>query len=163
VGDNEGTYVFVLDRAFVFVVAAGVEAVVVGVVLEVALAALVADGAVQGVVGQQELHDAAAGVAGGFGVCVNLHGGGDLGAAGGDRFGALLDLDQTHAAVAGYFQAFVVAEAGDLDAVLLSGLEDGEVVLYLVGFVVDEDFDLFGGEGGVGAEQTAEGCCSEQH
>jgi hypothetical protein len=40
----------------------------------------------------------------------------------------------------------MVAEAGDLNAVLLGSLEDGEVVIDLVGLVVDKDLDLLGGE-----------------
>lgn len=53
----------------------------------------------------------------------------------------------------------MVAEAGDLDAVFFGGLEDGEVVIDLVGFVVDEDFDLLGREepgGQAAAQQLAE-------
>jgi hypothetical protein len=122
--------------------------------LEVALASLVADGAIEGVVGEQKLHDASSGQTGGFGVGVDFHGGGDLRAAAGDWFGGLLDFDETHSAVAGYFEAFVVAEAGYFDAVFLGGLEDGEVVVDLVRLVVDEDFDFFGREGREGAEQT---------
>ena len=38
----------------------------------------------------------------------------------------------------------MVAKARDFDIVFLGGLEDGEVVIYLVGFVVDEDLYLFG-------------------
>jgi hypothetical protein len=46
----------------------------------------------------------------------------------------------------------MIAEAGDLDVVFLGSLEDGEVVVDLVRFVVDEYFYLFGREGGVGSE-----------
>jgi hypothetical protein len=42
----------------------------------------------------------------------------------------------------------VVAEAGDLNAVLLGSLEDGEVIIDLVGLVVYEDLDLLGREEG---------------
>ena len=50
----------------------------------------------------------------------------------------------------------MVAEARYFDAIFLGGLEDGEVVFDLVGFVVDENFDLLGGEGGVGSEESAQ-------
>lgn len=60
VGDHQWTYVLVLDCSLVLVVPTCCESVEVGVVLEVALTALVADGAVKRVVCQQELHDTAA-------------------------------------------------------------------------------------------------------
>lgn len=41
----------------------------------------------------------------------------------------------------------MIAESGYLDSVLFRGLEDGEVALDLVGFVVDEDLYLLGTEG----------------
>jgi hypothetical protein len=51
----------------------------------------------------------------------------------------------------------MIAEAWNLNAVLFSGLKDGKVTLHLIGFVVDEDFNLFRGEGRVGSAQTAKG------
>ena len=75
---------------------------------------------------------------------MDFHGGGDLGAAGGDRLGGFFDLDEAHPAVAGHFESFMVAEAGDLDIVFLGSLEDGEVVINLVGFIVDEYLNLLG-------------------
>ena len=44
----------------------------------------------------------------------------------------------------------MVAEAGDFNAVLLGCLEDGEVIIDLVRFVVDEDLYLLGREEGAG-------------
>jgi hypothetical protein len=49
----------------------------------------------------------------------------------------------------------MVAEARDFDAILFGCLEDGEVVVYLVGFVIDEYFYFFGGEGVVWGEESA--------
>lgn len=92
VGDDERSYVLVLHCPLVLVVPAGLVAVEVGVVLQVALSSLIADGAVEGVVSQQELHDSSACEAGYFGVGLDLHGGGDLRAAGGDGLGGLLYL-----------------------------------------------------------------------
>lgn len=57
----------------------------------------------------------------------------------------------------------MVAEARDVDAIFFGGLEDGEVVVDLVGFVIDEYLYLFSGEGRVGAEQRVEGGQSQQH
>ncbi len=155
--------VLVLDCTLILVVATGCIAVEVRVVLEVALTALIANGTVERMVGQQELHDSSAGVAGGFGVGVNFHGRGDLGAAGSDWFGTLFDFDKTHPAVACDFEAFVVAEAGDFYVVFLGGLEDGEVVIHLIGLVVDEDLNLLGREGGVGTEDPPQHWRTQHH
>ena len=66
------------------------------------------------------------------GQVVDAHG------AGGDGLGAALHLDQAHAAVAGDRQALVVAEARDLDAGLLAGLDQRDAVLDLHGRAVDD-------------------------
>ena len=50
----------------------------------------------------------------------------------------------------------MVAESGNLDVVLFGSLEDGEVVIDLIGFVVDKDLYFFGGEGGEGSEMFSE-------
>jgi len=144
VSDNQRTKVFILDCSFELVIPALFVSVEVGVILKVALATLIADGTVKGMVGQQELHDCSSGVAGILGGGVDLHGGGHLGAAGGNWLGGFLDLDETHPAVAGYFESLVVAEAGYFDVVFLGGLEDGEVVVDLVRLVVDEDLNFLG-------------------
>ena len=84
-------------------------------VLQVALPALVADGAVQGVVHQQELHHALTGLTGEVGLGLHLpavhHGHG----AGRHRLGGLLHLDETHPAVARDGESVVVTEPGDLN------------------------------------------------
>ena len=41
----------------------------------------------------------------------------------------------------------MIAKPWYFNAVFLGGLEDGEVVIDLVGLIVDEDLDLLGGEG----------------
>jgi len=148
VGDHQGSDVFVLDCSFELIEPSSAISVEVGKVLEIAVASLIADGAVEGVVGQQKLHGASLGVPGVLGGGVYFHGWGDLRAAGCDGLGCFFYLDEAHSAVAGNLEPLVVAEAGDLDVVFLGGLEDGEVVIDLVGLVVDEDLYLFGGEGG---------------
>lgn len=40
----------------------------------------------------------------------------------------------------------MIAEPGYFDAVFLGCLEDREVIIDLVGLVIDEDLDLLGGE-----------------
>jgi hypothetical protein len=87
------------------------------VVLEAALARLVADRAVERVVDEQELHHRALRF-GGLGDSVrttmpSLH---HLRRAGGLQLGHALDLDQAHPALADHREARVVAVVGDLDA-----------------------------------------------
>src|SRR3546814_14501022 len=111
-------------RALVLGEAAAVEAVGHGLVLQVALAALVADRAVERMVDEQELHDAVARLLHLVGVGLDHHALADRHGAGGDRLGRTLHLDQAHAAVAGHRQAVVVAESRNLDAGELAGLQD---------------------------------------
>lgn len=134
VGDHQRAEVLILDRTLELVVPGGPVSVVVGVVLEIALASLIADGAVQRVVDQDELQHTAPGQTSGLRVRVHSHGGCDLRAARGDGFGRLGDLDQTHSAVAGDLEPLVVAEPGNDDAVLLARLIDGEIGLNLSEF-----------------------------
>ena len=87
VGDDQRSDIFVLDCPLELVVSAFSESIVVTVVLKIALSSLIANGAVERVVGQQKFHDTTASQSSVFRVGVNLHGWGDLRAAGGDRFG----------------------------------------------------------------------------
>jgi hypothetical protein len=61
--------------------------------------------------------------------------------AGGDGLGGLLDLDEAHAAVAGDGEAAVVAEARDVHAGHLAGLEHRHALGNLHRVPVHEDFD----------------------
>lgn len=99
-------------------------------------------------VDKQELHDTASSESGWFGVCVNFHGGGDLRAAAGNGFRWFFDFYKAHSAVTGNFESFMVAESGYFDTILFGRLVNGEIIIDLVGFAVDEDFDFFGREGG---------------
>ena len=106
-------------------IAAVVAAVAHRLVLQVALAALVADRAIERMVDQQELHHALARLLHHRRVGDDLLPVGDRQRAGRLRLRrAGLHLDQAHAAVAGDRQALVVAEARDLDAGQLAGLQD---------------------------------------
>ena len=59
VGDHQWTHVLILYGPFVLLIPTCLISVEVGVVLEVAFPALIADGAVQGMVSKEELHDTA--------------------------------------------------------------------------------------------------------
>lgn len=105
-----GADVLVIYGAFELVVVRAVSAIGHGLVLQGAFAALVADGAIERVVDEQELHGAFAGVDGERAIGADAHVFGHRPVAGGDGFGHAFDLDQTHAAVAGNGEPIVVAE-----------------------------------------------------
>ncbi len=140
--------IFVLDRALVLGKARGVDAVAHRLVLQVALAALVADRAIQRMVDQQEFHHA-------FARLLHhrrtrrdfrrlalrtrtaiAHAPG----AARDRLRAALHLDQAHPAIAGDRQPLVVAEARNFGARGLARLQQrvfrGNIDL----FAVDDEF-----------------------
>ena len=59
--------------------------------------------------------------------------------AGGDRLRHAGHLDQAHAAIAGDRQALVIAEARDLDAGQLAGLDQGDPCRHFVLLAVDDE------------------------
>ena len=130
-GRDEGADVLVRHGALVLVVARRVDPVGHRLVLQVALAALVADRAVEGVVDEEELHHPFARLADRRRLGQDLrrlavragpavaHAPG----AGGDRLRRAFELDEAHAAIAGDRQPLVEAEARDLGARRLAGLE----------------------------------------
>jgi len=77
---------------------------------------------------------------------VYLHGGGNLRAAAGDRFGRFLNLNHTHPAVACHFETLVVAEARDSNAILLGSLVNGKVAVHFIRLFINEYFNLPGGK-----------------
>src|SRR5690606_6877013 len=131
-GLDRRPHVLLFDRALVLRIAGRVAAIAHGLVLQVALAALVADRAIQRVVDQQEFHHPLAGLLDHRGVGEYLLAvGGRQGAAGLGLGRSRLHLDQAHAAVAGDRQALVIAEARDLLPRPLGHLEHGHAGLEL--------------------------------
>ena len=105
-------------------IAAAVEAIGHRLVLQVALAALVADRAIERMVDQQELHHALARLLAPARDLVWITMPSATGIAQeAIGFGDFSDLDQAHAAIAGDRQALVEAEMRHLDAGLLAGLQ----------------------------------------
>uniref|UniRef100_A0AAG5DV64 Uncharacterized protein n=1 Tax=Anopheles atroparvus TaxID=41427 RepID=A0AAG5DV64_ANOAO len=126
-GFDQRANILILDRALAGVVDVG-EARPIGaerhrLVLQVALASLVADGAVERVVHQQELHDALARFARHLRVGLDAPALHHRHGAGGDRLGRLFHLHQAHATVAGHREPLVVAEAGNFDTNLRRSLQ----------------------------------------
>lgn len=94
-------------------------------VLEIALSSLVADGAVEGVVGEQELHDALTSLVDERRVGLDHHAGLYGPGARGDRLGSALYLDQAHTTTSGNHELLVVAVSRDRRARLFAGLDEG--------------------------------------
>lgn len=94
-------------------------------VLEIALASLVANGAVERVVGKQELHNTLARLVDERRVGLDHHAWLHRPRARCDRLGSPLHLDQTHAAVTGNHQLLVVAVSRDGASGLFAGLDEG--------------------------------------
>ena len=113
---------------FAVVLGLGVEAVgcavLEGHVLQLALAAGVADGAVERVVAEQQLQRGLAGLRDLRGLGLDDHAFGDRRGAGGLELRHLLDADDAHAAGGLEREAGVVAEGGDLDAGGLAGIDE---------------------------------------
>lgn len=98
-----------------------------------------------------------------FRIGVNFHCWGDLRAAGSDGFGSSFYFDKAHSAVTSNFKAFMVAESRYFDVIFLGGLEDGEIAIDLVRFIVDEYLYLLGREGSIGSEHLFENSRTQQH
>ena len=136
-----------LDRVValgVVVVPAGGPAFLEGVVLQLALAGLVADRAVERVVGEQELQHALARLAGRGAVDVHHLAVGHRGDAGRHQLGRLLDLHQAHAAHGRRGERRVVAVVRDEHAGLLGRLDDRGALRDAHLGAVDGDGDAFG-------------------
>ena len=121
---DQRTDFLVEHHALFFFIARCGAAVTHGQVLQLALATLVANGAVQRVVDEQELHDRLLGgnrpVALGAHDHALRHGCGTCG----HGLGGLFDLDQAHAAVGRDGEFLVVAEMGNVGAGFFSGMHD---------------------------------------
>ncbi len=99
-------------------------AILEGHVLQFALAAGIADRAVEGMVGEQDFKRGLARLHHLLGLRLHHHAFGDGRGAGGLHLGHLFDFDQAHAACALERESGVVAEGGNLDAILLAGLNE---------------------------------------
>ena len=131
---------FILHRALVLGEPRAIGAVDQGLVLELALAALVADGAVRGwlmrgnsMAPSRLLHQR--------GGRLDVHVGHHRHGAGRHGLWRFLNLHEAHPAVARDGQALVVAEPGDVHASLLARLQHGDALRHLMLLSVDEHGD----------------------
>ena len=138
---HDRTHIFFADRALVIVVAVVAPAIGHRLVLQIAFAALVADRAIERMVYQQELHHPFARLADARRVGEDLLiVGGGQGAARLRLGRPRLHLDQAHPAIAGDGEPLVIAEARNLLARQLAGLEHRRALRH---FDLDTvDFDL---------------------
>ncbi|MBA7473631.1 hypothetical protein ES707_08972 [subsurface metagenome] len=147
-GLDQRAQILVLDGALVLGEAAGVDAIAHRLVLQIALAALVADRAIQRMVDQQKLHHAFARLlhhrrtrgdfrrlALGTRAAV-AHAPG----AARDRLRAALHFDEAHPAIAGDRQPLMVAEARDFGARGLARLEQRVLRRHVDLFAIDDEF-----------------------
>lgn len=113
-----------------------------GLVLEGALAATVADGAVQRVVDEEQLEDGPLGFGGSLAVGADDHPVRDGRGAGGEQLLGSLHLDEAHPAGRDRRHARVVAEARDEDVELLGDIDQQPPLVGLDLPAVDRHVDL---------------------
>jgi hypothetical protein len=85
-----------------------------GTHLQVALATLIADGAVQGVIDEHKLHHSLARLLDQLCVGLDHHAWSSRHGTGGNRFWGLRDLHETHSTVARNGQLLMIAKAGNI-------------------------------------------------
>src|SRR5439155_22987245 len=124
--------------------AAGARTVLKGLVLQRALAALVADGAVEGVVDEEKLEHPLLVLADLFCRRLDDHALGDVDGAGRLQLRHLLDFDQAHAADRHGRHLRVRAENRDVDVDRLGGVENQRSLGHGDGLPVDRQRDLVG-------------------
>lgn len=123
--ERSNVLIFNSTLAFNLVESSAVGSVSHGLILEIALSTLITDRAVEGVVGQQEFHDALSCLVNERRICLDHHAGLDRPRARGNRLRGPLDLDQAHAATSSNHQLFVVAVSWDGDTGLFASLDQG--------------------------------------
>ena len=121
---DQRTDVLVGHHTLFFFVARTCTAVTDGQVLQLALTALIADGAIQGVVNQQELHHRLLRLDGFLALGTNDHALRHRRGACRQRLGRLFHINQAHAAVGSNGQLLVVAKMRNVGASLLSSMHD---------------------------------------
>jgi len=93
-------------------------------ILQVTFSTLVADGTIERVVGEQELHDTFSCFVNEWGIRLDSHAGLHRPSAGGNRLWRSLDFDKTHTAVTGDHKLFMVAVSRDGGAGFFASLDE---------------------------------------
>ena len=134
---DHGIGVVVGGLAQIVDIAAGGQVIVVAELLELAVSAAGAGGALDVVLAQQQLQVDPAGLTDPGRVGVDHHAVPDHVVAGGDETGLALHLHHADAAGADLVDVLQVAQGGDVDAGLPGRLQNGVIGRYRDGFVVD--------------------------
>jgi len=121
---DQRSNVLVLDRSLTtdFVKSTPIRTVSHALILKVALATLVANRAVERVVGEEEFHDTLTGLVNEGRIGLDSHTGLNGPSAGSDWLWGSLDFDQTHTTVSGNHELLVVAVSGNRCTGLFAGL-----------------------------------------
>jgi hypothetical protein len=93
-------------------------------------------------VSQKELHDTLTGLLDQIGVGLDLHSRHDGESARGNGLGGLFNLNQAHSAVSGDGKTLVVTETRDVNASLITSLNNGRSSLDLVRLAIHENLNL---------------------
>ncbi|EWS53923.1 hypothetical protein X551_03268 [Methylibium sp. T29] len=136
--------VLVQHDALLFLVARGRLAVAHRQVLQLALASLVTDRAVERVVDEQEFHHRALRLERLVALGAHDHALRHRRGAGRHRLGRLLDVDQAHPAVGRDAELLVIAEVRDVGAGLVGGMHHHAAFLHLDLAAVEFDFNHLG-------------------
>src|SRR5690606_9838559 len=142
VGGDERTDILVLHDPLALGVARNVAAEAEGEILQLALAALIADGAIERMVDEQELQDRLLRTDRFRRAGEDFHAFGHRSGAGGQRLGRFLDLHEAHAAVGCDAELLVIAEARHVDVIGVRDLDHHLTLAGLHGLAVDFDIDL---------------------
>ena len=141
VGGDQGTQVLVLDDAFALAETGDISAESQRQILQLALAALIADRAIERMIDEQKFHGGALRRHGFGRLGENLHALGDWRRTGRQRLGGFLHLDQAHAAVRRHAQFIVVAKSRNINVRRIRDLHDHLALAGLQRDAVDFDID----------------------
>jgi len=124
---NQRSDILVFNRSLAldFVKSSSVRTVSHTLILKIALTTLVADRAVERVVGEEELHDTFASFVDEWGVGLDPHSGLYRPGAGGDGLWGSFDFDQTHTTVSSNHELLVVAISWNDSSSLFACLNKG--------------------------------------
>jgi hypothetical protein len=149
VGFDQRTKIQIFGRTLGFSETAEIDAIRHGLILQIALTALIANRAIKRVVDQKEFHHAFAGLFDHRRICFHngrlAFGTGaqilDLHCTGGRWFWwTANNFDQTHPAVACDGKPFMIAETGDLDPSFFTGLYQGHCPVNFDLISINDDF-----------------------
>ena len=140
VGRDQRTEILVDDDSLLFLIARGTAAIADRQILQLALAALIADRTIERMIDQQKLHHALLRLDRLLGTRLDLHAVRHGRGAGRQWLGRLFHFDQAHAAVGRNRELLVVAEVRDIGTDLVGSVHHRAAFGHLNLFTVDFQF-----------------------